>query len=764
MTQTTQCPAPEVDLTTCDREPIHIPGRIQPHGVLLALQEPELTIVQISQNSGEHLDIPPEQLLNQSVRLLLNEEGYAVLQQHLQNTNTSYDNPLQLTVQGKEQRYVFDGIIHRHDQLLMVELENRRAETTNQKAGIAAIDTHFHLVRRAMTRLHTATTLSEACDVLVQEVRHFTGFDRVMVYKFHTDGHGEVIAEAIAPEQETFLGLHYPASDIPQQARRLYALNWLRLIADVHYQPVDILPANNPLTNAPLDLSFSVLRSVSPIHLQYLQNMGVQSSMSISLLQDTQLWGLIACHHRTPKFVPYEVRAACELLGIVMSLQLSMKELHEETVDRSSLLIIHNRLLKAVMEDGLVEGLSADVQDLLALTAAEGAAIVFGEAAKCVGHTPSQDQITGLIAWLQQQPSSDPPSSNIFCTNALPASYPPAVAYKDSASGLLAIALSRTQGDYILFFRPEVIQTVNWGGDPRKPVERSDGDAPILTPRKSFELWKETVHHQSLPWRPVHLEMARELRNALGVFIIERVQELERINQELQQRNSDLDSFAYVASHDLKEPLRGIYSYAYYLSENYGEQLDSEAQNRLQGLMRLTKRMDILLDSLLHFSRIGRAELAQEPVDLNAVLNEALEMLSARRTETQAAIRVPRPLPVVACDYLRVREVFSNLISNALKYNHKPEAWVEIGYREPTATAPYCFYVRDNGIGIRSRYYDQIFQMFKRLHGREEYGGGAGAGLTITKKIIERHNGKIWVESTYGEGSTFYFTLAPDKV
>ena len=294
----------------------------------------------------------------------------------------------------------------------------------------------------------------------------------------------------------------------------------------------------------------------------------------------------------------------------------------------------------------------------------------------------------------------------------------------------------------------------------------NDGSA-TLTPRRSFALWQETVAYKSLAWKAGHSAIARELRNALIVFIIEHAQELTRVNQQLQQRNSELDSFAYVASHDLKEPLRGINSCAFYLSENYQTQLDSEAQARLQSLMRLTRRMDDLLDSLLHFSRVGRTDMQREAVDLNEVLDEALEMISARREETGGEIRVPRPLPVVECDRMRIREVFTNLLSNGLKYNDKAVRWVEVGYQTPQQSSPRAslgngpvqFYIRDNGIGIKSRYHEQVFQMFKRLHGREQFGGGTGAGLTITQKIIERHGGRIWVESVYGEGSTFYFTL-----
>lgn len=752
-------PLPVPDLSSCDREPIHIPGRIQPYGVLFALQEPDLTICQLSANSADHVGLSPQQLLQQPITVLFDPANCPVLTKALLEAKATESTFLTIPMTVHGQPYLFDGLVRRLPTCLLLELENRRPFHEAKWPDQGAFDHHFILVSRTIARLQATTGLRDACHTLVQEVRNFTGFDRVMVYKFHEDGHGEVIAEAMAPDQESFLGLHYPASDIPQQARRLYIQNWLRTIADVDYTPAPLMPTINPITNAPLDLSHAVLRSVSPVHLQYLKNMGVTASMSISLVHEGQLWGLIACHHRAPKQLTYQTRTACELLGIVMSLQLVTKELGEDATEETRRRQIYARLLHAVAEDGLIEGLTADGQDLLALTEAEGAAVLFEDECKLVGATPPLTAIRALVAWLQQQPPNHDSYAPIFQSNNLSALYPPAADFRESASGLLAIPLARAQGGYLLFFRPEVIQVVNWGGNPNKPVEVDADGAGHLTPRKSFALWQETVERQSIPWKNGHSAISRDLRNALIVFIIERAQELARVNQELTRRNNELDSFAYVASHDLKEPLRGINSYAFYLRENYEDKLDSEARARLHGLMRLTQRMDDLLDSLLHFSRVGRTDMQPEMVDLNEVLEEAIEMISARREETGGAIRIPRPLPILECDRMRVREVFTNLLSNALKYNNKAQKWVEVGYQAATGNHPIQFYVRDNGIGIKSRYYDQVFQMFKRLHSRDQFGGGTGAGLTITQKIIERHGGRIWVESIYGEGSTFYFTL-----
>lgn len=236
-------------------------------------------------------------------------------------------------------------------------------------------------------------------------------------------------------------------------------------------------------------------------------------------------------------------------------------------------------------------------------------------------------------------------------------------------------------------------------------------------------------------------------------------EELAQRNAELQRSNQDLDDFAYIASHDLKEPLRGIHNFSSFLLEDYADKLDEDGRSKLETLIRLTRRMEDLIDSLLHFSRTGRAGLEMDDVDLNEVVGEVVENIGINLEESRVEVRIPRPLPTVRCDRVRVRELYHNLIVNAMKYNDKPEKWIEIGYKQNGAGVPPALYVSDNGIGIQEKHHDAIFRIFKRLHARDKFGGGTGAGLTIVKKIVERHDGKIWLDSAYGQGTTIFFTL-----
>jgi signal transduction histidine kinase len=271
----------------------------------------------------------------------------------------------------------------------------------------------------------------------------------------------------------------------------------------------------------------------------------------------------------------------------------------------------------------------------------------------------------------------------------------------------------------------------------------------------SLRLAKEDLEERV---RERTLELRQELAERLRAE-----SELARSNEELQLSNKELDDFAYIASHDLKEPLRGIHNFSSFLLEDYADKLDEEGRSKLETLTRLTRRMETLIDSLLHYSRLGRVDLAIDRIDLNQVVAEVLESLGITLRQSGTEVRIPRPLPCVRADRARVGEIFHNLVVNAVKYNDKERKWVEIGFFDPEEGWPQVFYVRDNGIGIPEKHFESVFRIFKRLHARDKFGGGTGAGLTIVKKIVERHSGKIWVESTPGEGTTFYFTLEEER-
>jgi light-regulated signal transduction histidine kinase (bacteriophytochrome) len=744
------------DLTNCDREPIHIPGRIQSHGILLALRGQDLTVVQAGANAADVLGVPVDHVLGSPFLDLVEPSQRDWARGWLTGADPAESNPVRIRVGAGGPRPTFDGLAHRHDGALIVELENRRERDEGPPPD------YSKFIRKATARLQAARDLREFCEVAVRELRALTGFERVLVYRFDQDWHGEVVAEDRREDLTPLLGLHFPASDIPEPARRLYHANPIRQIVDVDAPTVPLVPAIHPETGRPLDLSFAALRAFSPVHVQYLKNMGARTSMSVSLMREDRLWGILACmHYSEPRYVAPVVRAACEFLGVLASLQIGVKEDGEGHEFRARLQVVRERLLQRMADEGdLVRALMGAGPELLELTGAGGAAVVYDDVCATTGRTPGEAEIKRLVSWLKVHGEGE-----LYHTASLPRAFPEAAAYKDVACGLAAISTTRAQGHYVLWFRPEVIQSVDWGGDPNKPVDpASPGEA--LSPRKSFELWKEVVHLKSLPWRPAELAAARALRDAIIAVIVRRAEELTRLNAELERSNSDLDAFAFTTSHDMKEPLRGIHNYATFLMEDYGDRLDAEGMSRLQSLVWLSQRMEDLIESLLRFSRLGRAELSYEAVDVGEAVREVLDSHSMLLKEKNVAVTIPRPLPTVRCDRVQLGQLLGNLLTNAVKYNDKPEKAIEIGYADPrpagvgsprsTATV---FYMRDNGIGIPEKHHQAIFRLFKRLHGRDKFGGGTGAGLTFAKKIAERHGGDVWLESTPGVGSTFYFTL-----
>ncbi len=754
-----------VNSTNCDREPIHIPDYIQPHGVLFVLRESDLTIVRVSANTASWLGRAPADFLNQPVSSLLSEVEIHALRQCLTG-EFEYVSPLLVNLQMPNGKICTHGVVHRVGDSIVLEIELGDAES--HRENVTYFD-FYRQVKAPIDGLHHGGTFTELCNRLVESVQHLTGFDRVMIYRFDPSGDGDVIAEARHPNMEPYLGLRYPASDIPQQARHLYTLNRLRLIPDATYTPVELVPPIDPMTQAPLDMSWSVLRSISPMHIEYLQNMGVRASMSISLMRDGQLWGLIACHHREPKLIPYFLRTVCEFIGRVAAFELTAKADLQDRDYQIEIDALKVSFFESISQQtDVLTALTQSPTDLLNLVGATGVAISIQGEFTLLGTTPSTEHLNSLLDRLAPRLQAE----GVVQTICLTQEYPEALDYSDVASGLLAMMVSRAQEFYILWFRPEVNQTMTWGGNPHDKVESIDEDGEIhLSPRKSFSAWQETVQNTALPWKPTESAAAIELQSAIINVALRHAAEVSQLNLELARSNIDLDSFAYVASHDLKEPLRGIHNYSSFLMEDYGEILDREGVSKLETLLRLTSRMEHLIDSLLHYSRLGRSELSSSTIDLNLLVPDVVELFKI--TSGDALVVTVDRLPTIWGDRTQMSELFTNLISNAIKYNHNPIAKIEIGCLDPQSSqqkarelpqldlrdAGWIVYVRDNGIGIDRIHLEDIFRIFKRLHVRDAYGGGTGAGLTIAQKIVERHGGKIWVESTPDLGSTFYFAL-----
>lgn len=742
--------AKNVDLSNCDQELVQFPGAIQPHGAMLIVDEPDYLIRQASANCDAIIGWPAESLLGKRIADVFEAAPRMLEQMQRMSLENGPVHVVRESFAGAT-----NGVnifAHRCGGVLILEIETI-ADPPKEPT------THLYSdVRETIAMLESCQGLQNFFDLAVERIRIFTGYDRVLAYKFAEDGSGHVMAEAIPEGLEPYLGLHYPASDIPAPARRLFGSSWLRHLPDVGYEPVGLVADSASQSMPPVDMSYAILRSVSVMYSGYLQNMGVQSTMVMPLMKQGQLWGLIsAMHHSGPRHVPYEARMAAEFLSHMLSLLMTGKEDAEGYEQRLRMTATADQLVENLCRNPDLHAslVSADQPNLMSLIPSQGAAIAAQGSVSRIGQTPSEEEVTALVEWLSKM------NQPVFCTERLSELYPAAAAFKASASGLLAIRLSQQTRDFLLWFRPEHVEIVNWAGNPQKPVALSENGGQVrLQPRASFALWKESVTGRSVPWRQDERDAASGLRQSILEIILTRAEEVDRVNRQLAEVNIELDSFAYAASHDLKEPLRGVHHLASFLKRGQEGRFDDEGRQQIETILKLTRRMDDLIESLLQYSRTGRVELMLETHDIDELVDEAL--MSCRRlfADYPVEIRRPKPLGIVVCDRVRVREVLSNLISNGIKYNDKTNRWIEIGVEH---TNPARYYVRDNGIGISASAKDRIFDIFRRVHGEHEFGGGVGAGLTISRKTVERHGGRLWVDSTPDEGSTFYFTLGPER-
>jgi chemotaxis family two-component system sensor kinase Cph1 len=755
MADPAEVPSERVDLSNCEREPIHIPGSIQPHGILLALNPQTLQVVQWSLNAPELLGVGAGSLPGRPISDLVDAATTVLLERVARDRTEAVVTALRtrfVSTPAADERL---GVAHLYQGILIVEFESDHS--LKDFLHIASPDSVQPVARRlrqSMAVLQGAATMEDLFRVLAREFRALSGFDRVMVYRFASDGHGEVVGEAKADHLESFFGLHYPATDIPAQARRLYTLNTLRLIANLNAPSVPIVPVNCPLHGRPLDLTYSAFRSVSPIHIEYLQNMGVAASMSISILKGNSLWGLIACHHDSPRSLPFELRAGCDLLGSMAGAYVTTREAANEVQETSKRrMLLSNALQTIARAESIGDGLRQASGQLLELTDSDGVAICLDGEVDVAGQVPSVDVIEQLRSRIVDQHQGD-----VYCTDQWTNSTP-------TASGLLMVRVGPEQGDALIFFRNEYSREVKWAGNPQKPAEMTENGIR-LSPRKSFALWKETVSGRSREWNAVDQLLATELRAGLVVLVARRVADLVRLTEELKRVNADLNAFTYSASHDLKEPLRAVNQTLYFLEESLREVQNPETTVRLQALRQSTRRVEDLLEALLRLSRVGQRDLQLEESDLGDVASEAAEIVKGQFKDVPIQFRIGK-LPRRTVDFLLLRDLFINLFTNAIKYNRSEVRQIEVFAESadklpgaPPAARKLTFIgVRDNGIGIATKNFKAIFEVFRRLHLPGEFGGGSGAGLTISKKIVQRHGGVMWLEST-DQGTTFYFTLS----
>ncbi|TKJ33611.1 SpoIIE family protein phosphatase [Blastococcus sp. CCUG 61487] len=525
-------PGTPVDLTNCEREPIHVPGSIQPRGVLIAVSDPDHVVQQVSENLADLTGVGWAQALGRTLAEVLGAgPAAAVIRSASAFGDLRERNPVELVLDVDGDPVPVDAILHRTSlpgdppaSSLVVELEPARGPRP------FSFPNTYQTVRGTVGELNRASSLQELYDITAEAVRTLTGFDRVMVYRYDADYNGEVVAEAKRDELNSFLGLHYPASDIPAQARALYEKNWIRLISDVAYRPAALRPEAHPVSGQPMDLTYSTLRSVSPIHVEYLGNMGVQASMSISLLRGDKLWGLIACHHYSgPHAPPYATRAAAEFLGSTLSLRLVDRAQEDEVQRTLEVRSTLTRLTAAALdEDRALGDALLGSPGLLDLVPADGVVVRLQGRTRSAGAALPPNVAEAVAAWAARD------ADDVVATDSFRRDAPHLGIPVEDACGALVLPLPGNQ--YVLWFRAEAVRHIDWGGDPQnKAIAEREGDEVRLSPRKSFERWRQTVRDRSEPWTAGQQAAAAELRTHLLEALYARSRSLVRAAETLQR-------------------------------------------------------------------------------------------------------------------------------------------------------------------------------------------------------------------------------------
>lgn len=711
-----------VDLSNCDREPIHIPGSIQAHGALLAFEQ-NGNLALSSVNAATILGPLP------AIGTPLSDGHLTPFLRRAISDANLIDDPLDdlfgVTLDTKK----FDVIFSLSEGLLLVEFEQYR----NDQA--VTLDNFPTLTQRAIDRVQRQTTTAALLEVVVAEVHALTGFDRVMAYRFLPDDSGEVVTERRRDDLEPLVNMRYPSSDIPAQARRLYVLNPLRIIVDVGSKPVPLSPAINPTNGKPLDLSHSVLRSVSPVHLEYLSNMGVAASMSISIVVNNTLWGLIACHNMSPCLVPRNVRMSCQLLSQIVSVLVERTLSQERVKAIEHSLATRRRISDRLAHPGdLLHMLVNEHPTFIDLIDCNGGAAAIDGHAQVSGKAPSAEVVLDLIDWLEARNTPD-----IYATDSVSRDLPELKNGDMHVSGFLAARFHRERSGYVFWFRDEQIEHVRWGGNPTKTY--SVGPlGPRLTPRGSFAEWKEEVKNKSTAWLVSEVEIATQFRSEL--------QDIALAKSTLSERARD--TLFATLGHDLRDPLQAIMMAAQLL-----ERQDSESAKSTLG-KRITSssvRMKRLISEVLDVSRIQNGlglNITPVPTDVTAILNDL-----SRET------MIAHPDSEIVSDWTaaghanvdpdRLSQIVSNLLSNA---RHHGESGKPIFIHAGGDIETLRISVTNFAPPIDPKIIPTLFDPFKpsRRNNRKNP-NGLGLGLYIVNEIVKGHGGTIDVQCNDGKVS-----------
>lgn len=732
-------------------EPAYIYGSIQPHGLLFVLQYPDLTVLQVSENTKDCLGIEAKEFLGTPFSDWLPAAQAALLQKYLASAGPATLIPLPIDLKARGKTMVsFSCLAHLYPNRCVIELEDLSSSNASQLLQPSvSTSKHLHL---AFDKIHRCTTLGEALALTTQELRRITGYDRIMIYKFDQDWSGEIVAEDRKKDLEPHLGLHYPATDVPEQIRELYKRNPIRLIPDVNHQPSKIIPELDPHTNKPVNLSDSILRGVSPVHLEYLRKLNVQAALIISLIVHDELWGLIICHHNVAKSIAQDVRGACALFGQTLALQILAYETQE-----------HNRLIRLAqpifttlvdearrVPNNLSKALHTHNRELMELFNCSGMVLHLPDNVMRWGHVPSATDLTNIVEYLSAE------GEHLQTIDNLPARLE---AYGSlSPAGLLALAVGIKHTQWLIFFRPEYRQSLSWANNPNTNTGPSKVTSKKVTSRSPFVIWTEQTEGKSKSWTKTDRDIATWLR-ALLIDLERAEHEKSVLLQEAweQQRREISASLA----HDLKAPLEGSLRVVNLMAQRVSSKVDKDELELLHSLSSSLSGLLERVKGLVHSYRSMDGDLAIvcEPVDVKRVMHSTIYLLQGLANNKNITIEVTMPEHFTAfVDESCLKRIFENIIHNAIKYSPSNSS---IKITGKTSENKAIISITDKGSGIAPEILSNVF-LRKGEKGEPTSRGlavASGLGLFIARKLIELNNGTIQCDSTSNQGTTFSITL-----
>lgn len=732
----------EVNLTNCDKEPIHLSGHIQPFGFLIVLNE-SLQIEQVSSNIKAYLNGLPGPFVGTPLSSLLSADEFLVFRHWIREKKRI--NPQVLSFRGKQ----FFCFVHASGQKLVLECETYRSISEKEKLENGIYFSQLQV------KLNNLTGIEYVLAEVATFMQAFLDYDRVLVFQFDEDWHSKVVAEANKPGIHSFKEYHFPATDIPAPARVLLKKKLTRHIPDVSAQAIPIEPYLNPSTNTPTDLLLSELRYSSRTHLEYLQNMKVEASLSFSVMVKGRLWGIISCGNEKPQYVDYWKRQLGEQVTHLLSAAIyaSQEERdnrqYQHYKEQEKLLIT-----QAVNSPNLVNGLLQQELNLLAITKSTGAAIFLNNELHTIGECPGVGEIERLLAWLRQH-TSEP----LFYTRELSSFIENAKEYQDKASGLLALEISRYNNEYILFFKPEEKELRVWAGQPDKAPAKKNKE---ISPRKSFEKWEEEISGKSKPWSLNEREIAQVfIKDVIALRLKNQAETLGALNKDLQltaanlnQKNNQLEDFARIVTHNLRSPLTNIKGL---LSLYQDEKLEEERSAMLGKIKMANENMLETIDDLYLVLKARHGQEFYQPrINIRQIIEKEKQQLEALIRKTGAVIQSSLLVEEFVMPKVYLESIIHNLLSNALKYR-SPERKLIVHIKSWHEKRKAYLSVSDNGLGIDlDKFGSRIFGLYETYHTHKE---SRGLGLYLVRDQVESLGGEIFVESRPNVGTTFTVRL-----